>query len=168
MPKAPLLATNSSAATGATIDGIQCNTNEQTIFHVHTHLTIFVNGHPRQVPYGVGIAPPRQVSNTSRGPFVQAGSCFYWLHTHASDGIIHIESPIHRAYTLGNFFDIWHQPLGPDQVGPVKGKVTAFYDGKVYEGNPRNIPLGNHTQIQLDVGTPLVAPETVSFAGTGL
>jgi hypothetical protein len=168
LPHAPLLASNASASTGATVDGIQCNTNEQTIFHVHTHLTIFVNGHPRQLPYGIGIAPPRQVSQTSRGPFVQAGACFYWLHTHAADGIIHIESPIHRAYTLGNFFDIWRQPLGPDEVGPVKGKVTAFYDGKVYKGNPRNIPLGDHTRLQLDVGTPLIAPETISFAGSGL
>jgi hypothetical protein len=168
VPQAPVLASNASSSTGATVDGIQCNTSEQTIFHVHTHLTIFVNGHPRQIPYGIGIAPPRQVSHTSRGPFVDAGSCFYWLHTHAPDGIIHIESPVHRAYTLGNFFDIWRQPLGPDQVGPARGKVTAFYDGKVYKGNPRDIPLGSHTEIQLDVGTPLVAPETVSFAGTGL
>ncbi len=168
LPRAPLVASSATSNTGATVDGIQCNTSEQTIFHVHTHLTIFVDGHPRQIPYGIGIAPPRQVSQTSRGPFVEAGTCFYWLHTHAADGIIHIESPIHRTYTLGNFFDIWRQPLGPDQVGPVKGKVTAFYDGKVYKGNPRDMPLGSHTQIQLDVGTPLIAPEKVSFAGTQL
>lgn len=37
-----------------------------------------------------------------------------------------------RAYTLGDFFAVWGQPLGPDQVGPVTGNVTAFYDGKVY------------------------------------
>jgi hypothetical protein len=75
---------------------------------------------------------------------------------------------VQRAYTLGAFFDIWGQPLGPGRVGPVHGKVTAFYNGALYQGNPRNIPLGRYTQIQLDVGSPLIAPEKVSFAGTGL
>lgn len=165
---APPLASNSSSATGKTIDGIQCNAGEKLVYHVHTHLTIFVNGAERQVPYGIGIVPPRQVQHTSSGPFVAGGSCFYWLHTHASDGIVHIESPSKRTYTLGNFFDIWGQPLTANQVGPVKGKVTAFYNGQVYKDNPRDIPLGSHTQVQLDVGTPLIAPEKVSFGGTGL
>ena len=162
------LASNASSASGNTIDGIQCNAGERLVYHVHTHLTIFVNGSPRQIPYGIGIVPPRQVQQSATGPFVAAGACFYWLHTHAADGIIHIESPSVRTYSLGNFFDIWHQALGPNQVGPVKGKVTAFYNGQVYKDNPRDIPLGSHTQIQLDVGTPLIAPEKVSFAGTGL
>lgn len=167
---APVLASNASAARGGTVDGIRCpiGAGEQTLFHVHTHLTIFVNGSPRQVPYGIGIAKPLQLERTSSGPFVAGGPCFYWLHTHANDGIIHIESPVVRTYALGQFFDIWGQPIGPDQVGSAKGKVTAFYNGKLYVGNPGNIPLGNHVQIQLDVGTPLVAPQKVSFAGTGL
>jgi hypothetical protein len=165
---APSLASNSSTATGGTVDGIQCNAGEKLIYHVHTHLTVFVNGSARQVPYGIGIAPPRHVSATAQGPFIDSGKCFYWLHTHAADGIIHIESPIHRTYTLGNFFDIWHQPLTPNQVGPAKGKVTAFYNGQVYTGNPRDIPLGGHTQVQLDVGKPLIAPEKVNFGGTQL
>ncbi|MGN6170910.1 MAG: hypothetical protein ACTHQQ_22480, partial [Solirubrobacteraceae bacterium] len=165
---APVLASNASAATGATVDGIQCNAGEKLVYHVHSHVTVFVNGSPRQIPYGVGIAPPRRVQQTSRGPFVAGGSCFYWLHTHASDGIIHIESPSKRTYTLGNFFNIWRQPLSPNQVGPVKGKVTAFYNGQVYKDNPRDIPLGSHTQVQLDVGSPVIAPEKVSFAGSEL
>jgi hypothetical protein len=168
IPHALALASNSTSATGAVVDGIQCGGGEQTAFHVHTHLSIFVNGVQRQIPYGIGIVPPRQVQNTSSGPFVESGKCFYWLHTHAPDGIIHIESPVVRTYTLGNLFDIWGQPLGPDRVGPVKGKVTAFYNGKRYTADPRDIPLGNHTQIQLDVGTPLIAPQKISFAGSGL
>jgi hypothetical protein len=168
IPKASALASNASAATGRTVDAIQCNTSEQLVFHIHTHLTIFVDGSARQIPYGIGIAPPRQLQQTTRGPFVVGGTCFYWLHTHSADGIIHIESPVHRTLTVGNFFDIWGQPLSPDRAGPAKGKVTAFLNGALYHGNPRNIPLGSHTQIQLDVGTPVIAPEKISFAGTGL
>ena len=54
-------------------------------------------------------------------------------------------------------------PLSTDQVGPAKGHVTVFYDGKVYRGHPRDIPLVDKAQIQLDVGTPLVAPDLISF-----
>jgi hypothetical protein len=102
--------------------------------------------------------PGAQAQQTPNGPFIAAGTCFYWLHTHAPDGIIHIESPVQRIYTLGEFFDEWGQPLGPAQVGPVTGRVVALYDGKVYQGNPRDIPLTAHAQIQLDVGTPLIGP----------
>jgi hypothetical protein len=132
------------------------------LFHIHAHLTVFVNGASRGIPYGVGI-PGAQLTATPAGPYVAAGSCFYWLHTHAADGIIHIESPVQRTYTLGNFFDVWGQKLTRTQVGPVSGAVTALYNGQVFQGNPREIPLTKHAQIQLEVGRPLVAPVAIHF-----
>jgi hypothetical protein len=162
IPSAPPLAGTAAKATGQPVDGIRCQTSEQVLFHIHAHLTVFVNGSPRQVPAGIGI-PGARAQNTPQGPFIGSGKCFYWLHTHAAAGIIHTESPIHRTYTLGNFFDEWGQPLGPNQAGPVKGHVTAIYNGQVYQGNPRDIPLTRHAQIQLEVGTPLVAPESITW-----
>jgi len=162
VPGAPQLAGASTVAGSGPVDGIQCLGGEQLLFHIHAHLTVFVNGAPRQIPGGVGIQRP-VVSQTPVGPYVGGGSCFFWLHTHASDGIIHIESPIERTYTLGDFFDVWGQQLGPARVGPFAGRVTALYDGHVYDGNPRDIPLTRHAQIQLEVGAPLVAPETTAF-----
>jgi hypothetical protein len=164
IPNAPALASTSSMASGDVVDGIHCLGAEQTLFHIHAHLTVFVGGAARQIPYGVGITGA-QVQSTPEGPYVGSGSCFYWLHTHAADGILHIESPVQRTFTLGDFFDIWGQPLGPRQVGPAIGAVTAIYNGKLYDGNPRDIPLNAHAQIQLDVGRPLVAPVTITFAG---
>ena len=155
MPTLPLPA---KASTGSRL-----RQREQLAFHIHAHLTVFVAGAPRQIPYGVGIAPPLEVETTPQGSFALGGAAFFWLHTHAADGIIHIESPIVRTYTLGNFFDIWNEPLGPERVGPATGRVTAFFDGRRYLGNPRKIPLLAHAQIQLDVGRPLVAPESIEF-----
>ncbi len=159
---APPLAGRSAAATGSPVDGIRCQTSEQLIFHIHAHLTIFINGTQRQVPAGVGI-PGSQQQQTQQGPVAQGGSCLYWLHTHAPDGIIHVESPIHRIYTLGDFFDEWGQPLGSSQLGPVKGHVVAIYNGRVYQGNPRDIPLHAHAQIQLEVGKPLIGQQAITF-----
>lgn len=147
VPAAAPLAAATAGANGGKTDGISCQTGEQSIFHIHAHLTIFVNGAPRQIPASIGIP----------------GRCLYWLHTHDADGIIHIESPVRRTFTLGQFFDEWGQPLSPDQAGPATGHVTALYNGKVYQGNPRDIPLNSHAQIQLDIGTPLIAPLVITF-----
>src|SRR4051812_36892700 len=111
IPRGPALASVRLASAGEQIDRIACQTGEQALFHIHAHLTIFVRGSARNVPAGIGIAPPYETAATPRGVFVAAGSCFTWLHTHAADGIIHTESPVKRTYTLGEFFDIWGQPL---------------------------------------------------------
>jgi hypothetical protein len=144
------------------IDGIRCDASEQVLFHVHSHLAVFVEGRALPVPAGIGIAAPRRAERTSAGAFVVDGACFYWLHTHARDGIIHIESPVERAYTLGEFFDIWGQPLGRAEVAGARGSVTAYVDGRPFSGDPRSIALGAHRVIQLDVGQP-VPPRGFSF-----
>ena len=159
------LADLSKAASGQTVDGIKCETSEQVAYHIHAHLAVYVDGKPRQVPNGVGI--PNSVTRDANGvvPIAAGGKCFYWLHTHVSDGVIHVESPSQRTYTLGEFFDVWGQPLNPTQVGPVTGTVTAFYRGKLYTGaDLRAIPLTAHADIQIDIGRPLVAPEVTDFA----
>ncbi len=62
----------------------------------------------------------------------------------------------HRSYDE-------HVPLGSQRVGAARGQVTAFFNGRPFEGNPRRIPLLAHAQIQLDVGRPLVAHESIRF-----
>jgi hypothetical protein len=163
IPQARPLARARLVAPGERIDGIACQAREQVLFHIHAHLTVFVRGAPRQVPAGIGIAPPEEVEETSAGAFVAGGACFTWIHTHAADGVVHIESPVARTYPLGDLFDVWGQPLDRGRVGPARGRVTAYVDGRVFAGNPRAIPLLAHAQIQLDVGTPLVAPERIAF-----
>jgi hypothetical protein len=176
VPSGPKLASLINAASGQTVDGVQCNAGEKTVSHVHTHLTIFVNGQARVIPYGIGI-PGFQAEQVNpsppagAGPFVVTGTCFYWLHVHAYDGIIHIESPSKtQGFTLGQAFDIWGVPLSSTQVGSATGKVTVFFTSpgkspQLYTGDPRNLPLGDHYQIQLVVGSPIVAPVQVTNWG---
>jgi hypothetical protein len=155
----------STTQTG-TVNGIQCGSKEELAYHIHAHLAVFDNGQARSVPGGIGI-PGSQVVQTTEGPVASGGQCIYWLHTHAPDGVIHIESPTQRIYSLGDFFDEWHQPLSATQVGDVKGKVSAIVNGKPWTKSIRAIPLNPHQVIQLNVGSP-VPFETVDWSGTGL
>ena len=160
---ATLLADTSGQAQGQPVDGISCDTSEQVVYHIHAHLAVYTNGRPRTIPEGIGIVPPTQIVQTSAGPFVAAGRCFYWLHSHTADGIIHVESPSERVYTLGNYFDIWNQPLSATQVGPAHGMVTAYVNGQIFNGDPRSIPLTAHALIQLDVGSGSPGPQPFTF-----
>lgn len=150
-----------------TVDGIPCGQTEQLAYHLDAHLLVYDRGVARALPAGIGVPGSRAV-DTSQGPIAAGGWCFEALETHAPDGVIDVGAGIDRAFTLGNFFDEWRQPLSTDHVAGARGKVTAIVNGKVWGGDPRQIPLTSHAVIQLDVGTPAVAFHNVSWAGTEL
>jgi len=135
--------TSLPAAAGSTIDGIGCNPMEQAVFHVHAHLDIIINGVYFLVPSQIGIP----------------SSCFYWLHTHDESGIIHIEAPMHRDFTLGQFFDIWGKKLSNgqifDYVANANNPLNVYINGtKVPDGtNYRDIKLHAHDEIAIVYGT---------------
>jgi hypothetical protein len=135
-------------AAALTIDGIRCNPMEQAVFHIHAHLDIIINGVYFLVPSQVGIP----------------SNCFYWLHTHDESGIVHIEAPMHRDFTLGQFFDIWNKKLSDDQifnyVANANTPLNVYVNGtKVPDGtNYRDIKLNAHDEIAIVYGTP---PSTI-------
>ncbi len=137
---------------GQTVDGVGCGAQEYSAMHVHTHLAIFDNGKQIAIPRFIGFAPAPG-----------SGGCLYWIHTHDSSGIIHIEAPMLRPpqggpYTLGMFFDIWGEPLATNDVAGMTGPVTAYVNGMKYDGDLKAIPMGSHQQIVLDIGRPAPPP----------
>lgn len=144
---------------GQAVDGIEGSSQEMLKLHIHAHLALFYQGEQIAIPAGIGIVKPFREENG----FVGSGQGFYWLHTHDASGIVHVESPDDRPYTLGNFFDVWGQPLADGNVAGLKGKLRAFVDGKPYAGKVREIRLGAHSQITLEVGEPAVAPPVYAF-----
>jgi hypothetical protein len=137
--------------TGQTVQGIRCDPIEGTAYHIHAHLSIYDHGRPVPVPEDVG-----------RPLFA---GCLYWLHTHTPDGIIHVESPVFRTFTLGQFFAIWGQPLSRTQAATAKlrrgEKMTVWVDGHRYTGDPRGIQIAQHLDVTIDVGSP--APKPTPF-----
>lgn len=161
-PLAPI----TTAAKGDTVQGVSCQSSEQPAYHIHTHLAVYVDGKLRPITAGVGIVEP-QSQQGANPPFYGATNCYYWLHVHTQDGVIHVESPTTRKYTLGQFFAIWGQPLSKTQVGPASGTLTVFVNGKAYSGDPANISLGSREDIQIDVGT-VVPFKTVDWSKSQL
>jgi hypothetical protein len=127
-------------------------------YHIHAHLTLLVDGQNIAIPAGIGITPPR----VEQQGFVVNGTCFYWLHTHDTTGVIHVESPTSQLYTLGQFFDIWGMPLTPTQVATVPvtsdKPLHVFVDGQPYDQSPNDIQLTAHKLITLEIGAPVSPP----------
>jgi len=140
------LDTKPSNNAAASIDGIECNTNEFSTLHIHAHLDVFVNGKPVGVPARIGI-----VDNT----------CLYWTHTHDESGMIHIESPKSRDFTLGQFIDVWKSTLG----FPVSGAVPKiFINGKTASTGLNDTNIHTHDEIVLAYGNePLLIPPSYQF-----
>jgi hypothetical protein len=138
------------------VDGIYCDTLEQTVYHIHAHVSIYINGKLSSVPQYVGIASD--------------GSCYYWLHTHDTSGVIHIESPDQHTYTFGNFLDEWSahfSSLGyPAELDFTTG-WKIWVNGQPYTGSFRNIPLTAHALITMAYDSPGVKPDT-TYAWNGL
>jgi hypothetical protein len=149
------------------VDGIQCKPSEQLAYHIHAHLAVFDNGRLYALPGGIGI-PGSQDEQSQYGPVAVGGQCYFWLHTHTADGVIHIESPLRSIFTLGDFFDVWRQPLTADRIASLHGTVSAFVNGKPWHKSVRAIPLLPHADIQLQIGEPIPPIVTVNWKKTGL
>jgi len=142
-------------AMGQTIKGISCDAQEGQRIHIHQHLAIYDHGKAVTIPQFIGIP--------------QAARCIYWLHTHTPDGIIHVEAPMDRSFTLGDFFAVWGQPLDKKHAASAVAKrgdqLRVWVNGTRYSGDPAKIPLTAHADILIQAGPPFVKP--VAFTNWG-
>jgi hypothetical protein len=162
----PFLARATTTHLGRIIDGIQCQGLRQLAYRAYVHLQVYVRGQSRAIPGGVGLVDPT-ARTTRKGLVFSAHTCYYWLHTRAADGLVQVESPNDRTYTLGDLFKVWSQSLDGDHVAANTGKVTAIVNGKRWRDNPSLIPLTEHESIELAVAKPVPAYQGLDWTGTG-
>jgi hypothetical protein len=144
---------------GEPVAGLDCGLMS-TEYHVHAHLSIFVNGAMRQIPPHAGIVP----ATATRA------ECTYPLHTHDGTGKIHVEAPASGRFTLGQFFAIWGQPLSSSNVAGVTGLPVVVYvaDGgtvRRHEGDPGEIELSSHREITIQLGSAISAIPNYTWDG---
>jgi hypothetical protein len=127
---------------------------EGNVLHIHMHLDIFVNGKHVTVPAGIGIFD---------GQFITE------LHTHSAGaeglpgaagrptGVIHLEADKKGTYTLGQFFGVWGVRFTPECIGGYCKTLTpwrVYVNGQLYSGDPSRIPLKEHDEYAVVIGTP--------------
>ena len=149
---APGLSTSvQSLHTGQVIDGVPCLPPDLPLVHNHIHLAILADGQPVTVPAGIGVGRPWGVDATG---FITGGSCFAWLHTHDTSGLVHMVSSRQTNFTLLNLFEVWGQPLGPNSAAGYRGDLAVFVNGERSSADPRSIPLINFRNIVIELGKP--------------
>jgi hypothetical protein len=121
--------------------------------HLHQHLDLFVHGKRVVVPSGIGIDP--------------GGAFLLPLHTHDDSGVIHVESPVHRDYTLGEFLGVWgvrftRRCLGAYCSGRGQS-LRAFVDGRRIASDPTQLRLRQHDEIAIVVGRAVAVPSSYDF-----
>ena len=102
------------------------------------------------VPAGIGIDP---------------AVGFAPLHTHDASGVIHVESPTVRGYTLGEFFAVWGVRFTPSCLGGYCAagdrRLRVYADGKAVNGDPTALTLASHQELVVAFGTAAQLPSPV-------
>lgn len=151
---------------GGPVDGITCEA-EMLNYHIHMHLTLYQNGHPVPVASQIGIPQSTAIPNNA---------CLYFLHTHDASGIVHIESPTPKIFSLGQFFDIWRDTSVWDAQGGLGMSVDSSFvtalqaakpsdihvyaNGKYVGSDYKSVTLTDHKLVTVELGTPLRTPES--------
>lgn len=134
---------------------------EMLSVHYHAHLDIVVNGQKVAVPPYIGfVVNGQQLAGLAP------------LHTHQSDGIIHIENSVPATFLLGQFFIEWGVRLSSTCIGGYcagSGNEFAVYvNGNKYAGDPNSIVLTKHEEIAIEYGkTGTLSPPPASYAFSG-
>lgn len=88
--------------------------HQSLAFHIHTDLTVTVDGQQQTIPSNTGISH----------------SCMSEVHTHDSSGNIHVESSDRSTVlTLADFFAVWDEPIerdGYETTVLVNGEESDF------------------------------------------
>ena len=124
------------SSTGGT--EIQCDLGgHDAAYHIHALVGVKINGQLYAPPANIGIGT----------------DCMYWVHTHAADGIVHIEAPATVNPTLGDFMSLWAKSFPDDPL--LKTAQDAIAAGNVtvndapYTGDPLKLVLEDKMRIFL-------------------
>ena len=149
----------STGGLGSTTAGLDCVVNLPETYHVHTHVTVYLNGEALAIPQNLGIPPgisPR---------------CFYPIHTHDHSGKIHVEAPAPGTFTFGQLVQIWGITVNGTTFHDLTGMPVVIYvtdNGTVTqpaESTWPNIELTSHREITVQVGTAITQIPAYSWSG---
>jgi hypothetical protein len=147
----------STGGQGQPIGTHECLPSQPVTYHVHTHLSIFLNGEALALPFNVGFV-------------TGSTNCHYPLHTHDRTGMIHVHGTQPGLFTLGQFFQTWGHSLSSTNVADLTGMPIVVYvtdNGVVTQntGDWSAIELRSHREITIQVGTAITEIPNFTWVG---
>jgi hypothetical protein len=110
-------------------------------YHIHALLHVYVNGKPVTVPANIGLYQAKGIASS--------------IHTHDTDGVIHMEASRPYPFTLGDLFVVWGVRFSGTQLGAYTnsagGRVWVFVNGKSIR-YPRSYVMKAHDNIVVAYG----------------
>jgi len=126
---------------------------EVTVYHIHAHVDLEINGHAVLIPADIGLT-----RKEDGGPITG----FSPLHTHDTSGIAHIEAAKEDVFTVGQLFAEWGVKLDKSCVATyctdADNQLLGFLNGELV-GDPASIPLTSHANIYIWYGKKGVNPK---------
>ncbi|HJZ19115.1 MAG TPA: hypothetical protein VJ208_03350 [Candidatus Nanoarchaeia archaeon] len=107
---------------------INIGSHQNIALHIHSDLSIFINGEEFFIPANIGIG-----SDYMRP-----------LHTHDSSGEIHIEGPYARDFTLGEFFGVWDKVFNSSCILDYCAENEKAGELKMYVNSRESFEFENH------------------------
>jgi len=142
------------------IDALGLPGFNETTFHIHAHLEIFVDGKQEPVPANIG------VDANVTPPIISP------LHTHPvaqdnPEGTIHMEADQEYEFTLGQLMNVWGVKFSDNQIGSLKAQgpdkqLQVYVNGKPVT-DPVNLVMQEHDVIVIGYGKPDSFPHNPSF-----
>jgi hypothetical protein len=96
--------------------------------HHLAHLELFAAGRVVLIPAGIGMATQQR--------------CTQRVFTTEPTGVLVIAA---AGLTLADLFRIWNQPLSSHRLLGFTGRVRTYVAGRRWTGDPRSVPLSDHT-----------------------
>jgi hypothetical protein len=131
--------------------GLPALSQEGQALHTHQHLDVYVHGKHVVVPAGIGFDAQLRFLSP--------------LHTHDPSGVIHVESPTIRPFTLGQFFGVWGVRFTKSCVGGycTRGPnvLRVYVNAKPWRADPTTIRLWEHQEIVVAYGTTKQLPKPI-------
>lgn len=75
-------------------------TDMATEYHIHPELSIIIDDVPVVIPQNLGVDATGMTA----------------IHTHDEKGVIHVESPVKKDFTLGDFFAVWNKDFSSSKL----------------------------------------------------
>lgn len=142
------------ASAAAKRAGLPVYGEEKLEVHYHAHLDVYVDGRHVLVPAGIGIDERRQRISP--------------LHTHDTSGVVHVEAPKPRPFTLGQVFTEWGVPFSASRLGQFHASpghpLAVYVNGEKATGDPGKVRLAPHQEIAVVYGkAPTPLPTSYDF-----